>query len=34
MNALRLQVTTKTGLQYVDIVPGKGPNPEVGYQAC
>ena len=26
------QVTTKSGLQYVDIVPGKGPNPQSGYQ--
>ena len=28
------QITTKSGLQYVDIVPGKGPNPQTGYQVC
>ena len=26
------QITTKSGLQYVDIVSGKGPNPQSGYQ--
>ena len=25
-------VTTETGLQYQDVVPGKGPEPPVGYQ--
>jgi len=30
--ALGDKVTTKSGLQYVDIVPGRGPSPEVGYQ--
>ncbi len=28
------QVTTKSGLQYVDIMTGKGPNPQSGYQVC
>ena len=29
-----VQITTKSGLQYVDIVTGKGPNPQTGYQVC
>jgi FKBP-type peptidyl-prolyl cis-trans isomerase len=26
------RVTTKSGLQYIDLVPGRGPSPPKGYQ--